>query len=185
MHTSGWRQAICLAVVVAGLASTHGAKADSTGLIAPAGTCAGADDAAAPASVQIRAMRCLIGWARSHAGLRMLRDSRLLDRSSLLRAASIRRCQNFSHTACGESFVSVFARVRYFRGRATVGENLAWGSGPGGSARATLAAWLASAPHRENLLTRGWRDEGLNLVRAASLFGAPQVTVWVLQFGRR
>jgi uncharacterized protein YkwD len=102
-----------------------------------------------------------------------------------MRAVSIRRCQSFSHTACGEPFASVFRRVGYFHGRVQVAENIAWGSGGAGSARTTLQNWLNSPPHRENLLTRRWRDEGVNLVRAPSLFGAQNVAVWVLQFGRR
>lgn len=102
-----------------------------------------------------------------------------------MRAVLIRRCQSFSHTACGQPFAAVFQRVGYFQGRARIGENIAWGSGVAGSARTTFQNWLNSPPHRENLLARGWRDEGVNFVRAPSLFGAPNVVVWVLQFGRR
>jgi uncharacterized protein YkwD len=137
----------------------------------------------APPAVQTRALRCLINWARRHGGQPTLRRSPELDRSAGLRAGEIRRCQDFSHTPCGEPFIAVFQLVGY--PLSSVGENLAWGQGRLGTARATMAGWLASPEHRQNLFEADWRDLGLARVRARSLFGRPNVTVWVAQFGRR
>jgi hypothetical protein len=39
--------------------------------------------------------------------------------------------------------------------------------------------------HRQILFDASWRDVGVARVRARSLFGRPNVTVWVAQFGRR
>lgn len=129
-------------------------------------------------------MRCLINWTRRHAGEAGLRDSAELDRSAALRARDIKRCQDFSHTPCGQSFLTVFTLVHYFTGAAAVGENLAWGQGRLGTARTAMASWLASPEHRAILYTAKWRDLGIARVRG-TLFGRPNVSLWVAQFGRR
>ncbi len=153
--------------------------------LAPRTVCRGQAAPPARAAAQVRAMRCLINWARGHNGRSLLREQSQLDRSASLRAQEIRRCQDFSHTACGRPFTLVFTAVGYFVGAASVGENLFWGQGPQGSARAALSGWLASPAHREILFTPAWRDLGLSLVKARSLFGRSNVAVWVAQFGHR
>jgi uncharacterized protein YkwD len=161
------------------------AAADASGTdLAPSGACPGQEDPAAVPAVKAAAMQCLVNWARRHRGLSVLRDSHLLDRSSRLRAAAIRRCGDFSHTPCGQSFMDVFASVGYPRA-AAVGENLFWGGGPLGSARNAFQGWLGSPAHRHVLFMRGWRGLGIGLARANQLFGAAQVSVWVTQFGSR
>jgi uncharacterized protein YkwD len=142
--------------------------------------CAGAMRASAPA-VERRSMLCLVNRVRLERGLPPLRESRALDRSALLRAREIRRCRQFSHTACGQPFGRVFARAGYRGG--TYAENLAWGMSRLGSPSWTLGAWLRSPPHRSNLYRPGWRDFGVALVRARRLFGRPDVSLWVMQFG--
>jgi uncharacterized protein YkwD len=140
---------------------------------------------AATAAAETAALRCLVNEERRARGLAPLRGSRLLDRSAQLRASAIRRCGQFSHAPCGQTFVAPFARVGYLRGGAAVAENLAWGESGLGSPRGAVDLWLRSSQHRANLLRPGWRDLGIGLVRAPSLFGRSSVTVWVVQFGRR
>jgi len=137
--------------------------------------------ASAGARTEGHALLCLVNRARAEHGLPELRESTRLDRSSRLRALAIRRCAQFSHTPCGQSFRLVFVRAGY-HGRST-GENLGWGGGRLGSPARTLAAWCSSPPHRRNLLGRRWRQVGVALVHAQHLFGARDVTVWVLQLG--
>ena len=48
-----------------------------------------------------------------------------------------------------------------------------------------MASWLGSPEHRQILFDASWRDLGVARVRALGLFGRPNVTVWVAQFGRR
>jgi uncharacterized protein YkwD len=127
-------------------------------------------------------MRCLINWTRRHAGVAALRRNAELQRSAAMRARDIERCEDFSHTPCGQPFITVFTAVHYFTGTAAVGENLFWGQGRLGSAREALAAWLASPEHRRILSTASWRD--LGIARAhGRLFGRADVTLWVAQFG--
>jgi uncharacterized protein YkwD len=177
------RGLVAASAVVAFLTAAPAAVASRLDL-APSGACPGQEDAAAPPAAKLAAMQCLVNWARRHHGLSTLRDSRQLDRSSLLRAAAIRRCRDFSHTPCGQPFMGVFAKVGYPRS-ATVGENLFWGSAALGSARGAFQGWLGSPGHRHILFMRGWRGLGIGLVRASQLFGAAEVSVWVTQFGSR
>ena len=179
----GRRGLVAVTAVAFSLAGAPHALASPLDL-APAGTCPGQEDPAATPAVKLAAMQCLVNWARRHRGLTGLHDSHRLDRSSLLRAAAIRRCQQFSHTPCGQSFMGVFARVGYPRS-AAVGENLFWGSAALGSARSAFQGWLTSPGHRHILFMRGWRGLGIGLVRASRLFGAAEVSVWVAQFGSR
>jgi uncharacterized protein YkwD len=176
---------LLLGVVAAALAfsSAPAGTTTSAGDLAPRTACQGQAATKAPPAVQIRALRCLINWARRHGGQPALRRSGELDRSAGLRAADITRCQDFSHTPCGEPFIAVFQLAGY--PFASVGENLAWGQGRLGSARTAMAGWLASPEHRQILLGANWQDLGLARVRASGLFGRPNVTLWVAQFGRR
>jgi uncharacterized protein YkwD len=136
-------------------------------------------------SPQLIAMEGFVNTTRAQHGLRALHVSYVLDRSALLKAGAIRRCQSFSHTPCGSSFLRTFQSVGYTPPPARVGENLFWGSGNLGSPASAINGWLKSPPHRANLLARGWRDMGVAAVYAPSLFGASGVWLYVLQFGRR
>ena len=130
-------------------------------------------------------LRALVNSTRAHYGLHALRRAVRLDRSALLKAEEIRSCRSFSHTPCGNSFTRTFQESGYFRGTVRVGENLYWGSGSLGTNDHAVAAWLNSPPHRANLLGRGWRDVGVGMVHSSSIFGASDVWIIVLQFGRR
>ncbi len=130
-------------------------------------------------------LRSLVNATRGQYGLSSLRLSPALAHSAALKADDIRRCGVFSHTPCGMSFARTFQQVGYLRGRVAVGENLYWGQGSLGTPSSAIAAWLASPPHRENLLGRGWRQVGIAVIHAPSLFGASDVWLYVLQFGRR
>lgn len=177
-----------LGVAAAALAFSSapaGTTTTSAGALAPRTVCHGQVATAAPQAVQLRAMRCLINWARRHGGRSALRANADLERSAGLRAGDIVRCQSFSHTPCGQAFIAVFQLVGYFVGTASVGENLAWGQGRFGSARTAMAGWLASPEHRQILFGADWRDLGVARVRATSFLGRPNVTVWVAQFGHR
>ena len=149
----------------------------------PPSACAGRSDVSTPVVVQKQALRCLVNATRTSAGLSSLRASRRLNRAAALRGAAIRRCNQFSHRPCGQSFVGVFVRAGYL-GSGEVGENLAWGQAPLGTASDALGDWLTSPEHRSNLLDPGWRDVGVAVVKAPSLFGAENVTLWVIDFGR-
>ena len=96
----------------------------------------------------------------------------------------------FSHdSANGTSFssrISVFYTARGYRSW-MVGENLLWASPDVGAARA-LKLWLASPPHRANLLNPGWRQIGLAAVHSSSapgVYGNAPTTIVTADFGAR
>lgn len=124
-----------------------------------------------------------VNVVRSQHGLPQLHRVRRLDTSALLKAEAIRSCDQFSHTPCGMPVTRTFQRTGYFRGRVRVGENLYFGTGSLGTATAAVSAWLHSPPHRENMLGH-WRDAGVGIVHAPSLFGYGDVWLFVMQFGR-
>lgn len=177
------------ALVIASVALSGSVPSTAAGsTLAPAAlpnltACPGQTDLTASASTQKQALRCVVNATRTSFGVRALRASRRLDRAAALRAAAIRRCNQFSHSPCGQSFMGVFIRSGYL-GSGLVGENLAWGESPLGTARDAVTDWLASPEHRSNLLYRSWRDVGVAMLRAPALFGAHNVTLWVIDFGR-
>jgi uncharacterized protein YkwD len=155
---------------------------DSSALQAVASACAGSTTAAGDTHSRLEAMYCGVNVVRRAYGLGSIRGSGPLNRSSLLKANAVRRC-GFTHTPCGMAFSRTFQRAGYLPARA-VGENLAWGQADLGSPLRTLAMWLNSPPHRANLLAGRWRDLGIAVERG-NMFGRDDVSLWVMQFGRR
>ena len=96
----------------------------------------------------------------------------------------------FSHdSANGGSFSSRIATFYPARGYRswTVGENLLWASPDVGPVRA-LKLWLASPPHRANLLDPRWREVGLAAVHSRSapgVYGHSPTTIVTADFGSR
>jgi uncharacterized protein YkwD len=155
---------------------------DPAALQAVTAACAGATTAGGDLHARVEAMYCGINVVRAAYGLGPVRGSGPLNRSALIKVDAVRRC-GFSHTPCGMSFTRTFRSAGYLPARA-VSENLAWGQAELGSPVHTLAMWLASPPHRANMLARTWRDLGIAVERGR-IFGRDAVCLWVMQFGRR
>ncbi len=129
-------------------------------------------------------MLCLVNAFRRSHGRRGLSTATQLQRAARLKARAIDRCDTFSHTPCGRSFSSTFVQTGYGKGAWAGGENIAWGTGVRGTVEETFRALLASPPHRANFLHASWRDVGIAL-RRGTMFGHPDVSLWVIDFGRR
>jgi uncharacterized protein YkwD len=119
-----------------------------------------------------------------------LRVSPALTAAANAHSTQMARLGYFSHdSANGSSFssrVATFYSPRGYRSW-TVGENLLWGSPDVGAARA-LKLWLASPPHRANLLSPRWREIGLVAVHARSapgVYGNAPTTIVTADFGTR
>jgi uncharacterized protein YkwD len=98
---------------------------------------------------------------RAAHGLAPLRLDRKLQRAARAHSGDMLRRNYFAHG----SFVSRLARFGVRGPR--VGENLAWGVGAGADPRRVVQQWLASPPHRANLLRRGFRRVGLGVMSGA------------------
>ena len=101
-----------------------------------------------------RAVVRVMNSVRASNGVPPLRIGRLLTRAARSHSADMARRGYFDHGA----FVR---RLRAFGVRASfVGENLASGTQPL-SAVEIVQMWIASPPHRQNLLDRGFRRVGV------------------------
>jgi hypothetical protein len=151
--------------------------------LAPAAACRSADDAAAPAAVQVRAVACLVNWARSHDSRKRLVRRPALQRAAALKGERVASCGQFSHTPCGSAVTAAVhaAGYRY----TTFGENLYAGTWGHVSARDVVSAWLQSPEHRANVLRASFRDLGTAPVRAQGLLGGADAVVWTATFGSR
>jgi len=96
----------------------------------------------------------------------------------------------FAHNSSnGEPF---WKRIKSFYGEPgygfwSVGENLFWTSGSA-TADGSMKAWMASPPHRENILDPAWRQIGIAAVSssdAPGTYGNLNVTVITTDFGVR
>ncbi|HEY5816250.1 MAG TPA: CAP domain-containing protein [Solirubrobacterales bacterium] len=153
-------------------------------LIAPAGTCPGQGNLAAPAAVQERAMACMVAFARRQAGLGELADEDALARSAEDKSLDVLRCDEFSHSACGREFTYWMEETGYTSAPCwRVGENLAWGAGEYGTVRSIFTAWMRSPGHRVNILG-DFEETGLSL-QVGTLEGLSGTHVWAQHFGSR
>jgi uncharacterized protein YkwD len=127
---------------------------------------------------------------RAANGLGRLRLSTSLSAAAGRHSTEMARRGYFSHdSANGASFSSRIEQFYPLRGfhSWTVGENLLWASPDVGALRA-LKLWLASPPHRANLLSPRWREIGLAAVHSTSapgVYGGRPATVVTADFGAR
>jgi uncharacterized protein YkwD len=181
------RSAICplvvalLAFVWLAASNAQAAAKHADRLLAPSAACPAPADSSTGA--QLTTMSCLVNYARAHAGVPALRESKTLDLAGTLKLSADLRCGVFSHTPCGQPFQTVFAAAGYPLGSAySVGENLAYGQGALGSPQAIMQAWLASPDHRQNLLSTSWTSFGVALHAGATFVGATGVALWANEF---
>jgi uncharacterized protein YkwD len=159
------------------------AAAPSAGSARTDGTMTVATRLQAALLVQVNAFR------DSH-GLMRLRLSPALTNVAKGHSAQMARLGFFSHnSANGVSFSQRIARVYGARGFRSwsVGENLVWG-GPDIAAARAFRLWVASPPHRANLLMPRWREIGLGAVHSTSapgVYGGGAATIVTADFGAR
>jgi uncharacterized protein YkwD len=116
-----------------------------------------------------------INALRGRHGLRRLAASGALARVARAYGRQMLAGGYFDHRALN----------RRLAGLSTGGENLAWQAGTP-SADRIVALWLASPPHRRNLLSPRWRRFGIGAVHgrgAGGVYGYRPVTVVVADFG--
>ena len=155
-------------------------------LLAPVRACPASDRADLPVAAQLRTMGCLVRYVRARAGLPPMRTSSDLDRAATSKIRNDLRCDEFTHTPCGVSFVAEYFRVGYAHAsRFVVGENLAWAAGPRTSPRDIMLMWLHSPGHLRNLLEPEWRDCGLAVRAHVDFLGQSGVVLWASEFGAR
>ncbi len=110
---------------------------------------------------------------RRRHGLRPLRYNARLRSAAVFHSRDMGRRGYFEHDSItGTPFwrrIERFYPSRGFRSW-TVGENLFWASDTYGAAFA-VREWMHSPPHRENILSRDWREVGIGAVYFANASG--------------
>jgi uncharacterized protein YkwD len=179
----GLLAAITVALLVAGVGVPEIARAGET-TCATGATCADARAAARRSSRVARKLARLQNAERRRHGLRRLPSHRKLARAARRHARDMIRKHYFEHVSRGNrNVVDRVAATGYNRGgRFAAQENLYWWN-PRRSAAEVLQAWMASPPHRANILGPNWDHFGLAVV-LRSPFGRGGITV-VGVFGRR
>jgi uncharacterized protein YkwD len=158
-----------------------------------ASACAGENIAPSARTIaQARtATLCLLNQQRRLHGLGRLRAHRMLQNVAQGYAGAMVQGGFFSHVSPSGSTVEQRIRqgTRYLAGalRYEIGENIAWGQGELSKPRAIVAAWMASPPHRANILRRSFREIGIGIwlgAPVAGLSGDTAVT-YTNEFGTR
>ena len=151
---------------------------------------AGADSAGRRTTSLEAALLQEVNAVRAARGLSSLKRSGGLSRAADLHTVAMLKAGVFAHEIPGAP--SLEQRLTRFY----VGDRHAWSAGENlglfgpaqPSARSVVAAWLASPPHRANLLAKGWRDAGIS-VRFAPIpggrLGADPCWLITLDLGRR
>ena len=171
------------ALVAAGLGGRAGAgQGEWAADLAPAGTCTASEDAGVPLVAKRSAILCLVNWARARHRMRALAPSRPLRRAALEKGRKVASCGVLTHAPCGTDPLAEVRSTGFRFG--LFGENI-WAGPWGVSARGIVAGWLASPPHRANVLRRGYRLLGAGAVHAPGFLGDADGAVWVTTFGTR
>jgi uncharacterized protein YkwD len=130
-----------------------------------------------------------INEIRRKARLVPLKPSAALGAAAFEQSASMAEHGFFAHESYGGSpfWKRVAAKYASRANSWSVGENLIWRS-PELNARTALDLWLRSPEHRDNILSRAWREVGLSAVHADSapgVYEGREVTILTADFGVR
>jgi uncharacterized protein YkwD len=160
-------------------------------IVLPAAAVAADGPHVAPADRLESAVLDELNLVRLEHGLRQLRLSPSLTEAADHHSLAMVRAGYFAHESPDGSHFARRIKSFYKPGAVgrkwTVGENLIWRA-ERLTARAAVAAWLASPGHRENLLFRKFREVGISAVRAVGapgVYGHLRVVVLTVDFGAR
>lgn len=150
--------------------------------------CSSANAAASQVSkrVLVRATLCVLNAERARHDLRPLRLNRKLSKAARRHSRAMARKRFFAHTSPGgTTFIDRIRRTGYLRGARSwnIGENIAWGSGGRSAPRAIATAWMNSAGHRANILSRSFGSVGIGVARGTPFGGGG--AIYTTNFGRR
>jgi uncharacterized protein YkwD len=153
-----------------------------------ASACASANASADQATKRalVRATLCVLNAERAKHRLAPLRLNHRLSRAARRHSRAMARRHFFSHDSLnGSSFVDRIRRTGYLSGAHTwyIGENIAYGSGQLSAPRSIGRAWMNSAGHRANILSRSFRSIGIGIA-SGTPYGRGGAT-YTTDFGRR
>lgn len=164
------------ATFIAGVVATAlGLPALLAPATASAAACAGAGGTPTSGAKTVKAILCLVNKERGKRGLKPLKLDRRLAKAARGHSNDMVQRRFFDHTAPGDvTFVERIQRQRYTAGARSwsVGENLAWGTGPLATPQRIVAGWMKSPGHRANILSKRFREIGIGIARGVPVAGA-------------
>ena len=152
--------------------------------------CANADVAPTAANVAVvrAAVLCLHNRERGARGLPKLREHAALREAAEGHSVQMVDAQFFSHDAVdGRDMVDRILGAGYARGQAwSLGENIAWGTGPLATAAGIHRSWMRSPGHKANILRRQFREIGIGIAVGAPVdAGGQHGATYTADFGVR
>lgn len=141
-----------------------------------------------------RATRCLVNRERAKHGLPRLRANDDLLKSSRWQGFDMLGHAYFDHARPdGPKFADRILRFGYAQAAAgyEIGENIGWASDSIASPKQMVKMWMNSPPHRENILTKTFRDQAIGAIWSAGGVGGAYAdsngpfVIYVNQFGRQ
>ena len=112
-----------------------------------------------------QAVLCLVNEQRKDAGLKPLERSKKLQKAAQRHNDRMVGTGCFAHECAGEAGLDIrLESVDYLGGGLSswaYGENIAWGMQDQATPRAIVGAWMDSAGHRANILSRSFREIGV------------------------
>lgn len=162
--------------------------AGASAATAKASSCRGANlrPSASDARIVEAATLCLIDRVRLDHHLPPLRSNRDLGAVASSQVASMVRLNYFADVRpTGQTAMKLISATRY--PAVAVGQNIAWGAGRSTTPARIVAAWMASPPHREIILSGDFRDAGVGVTPAvpAVLSAARRGAVYAIELGAR
>ena len=131
---------------------------------------------------------CLLNDVRAQRGLGRLRTNDRLSAAAGNHSSDMVRKRYFAHTSrSGKDVVDRLNHTGYIPGATSwaVGENLAWGSGARSTPRSIVSAWMNSAGHRHNILSRRFREIGIGVKFDTPVGSYPTGATYTTTFGAR
>jgi len=152
-------------------ATSSGASDDVAPLADLETPCAGADVPFSAETVETAraAATCLVNQERARQDLGALTRNPALESAAQGHTQDMITRDFFAHD--NPSGASMLDRIRgagYLTGATSfsVGENIAFAAGGGATPRGIVASWMASPPHRANILNAAFREAGMGFVAA-------------------
>jgi uncharacterized protein YkwD len=136
-----------------------------------------------------RAVMCLINERRENYGVHPLDRNKHMQRAAQRHSNKMEDSGCFSHQCYGEG--SLDTRLRstgYLSGSMSswgYSENIAWGRKRHATPRAIVGAWMASPPHRANILNGSFDDMGVGFAQGTPYKEGANGGIYTADFGRR
>lgn len=159
-----------LALAIPVVAGATRVRAPSRVVLAAAALCANTQLQPTPENLaQIEtATLCLINAERAARGEAALRSNADLRGTAQRHSEAMLRHNYFGHVSPGGSTPETRIQASGYVGSQVtewgVAENVGWGPTGGATPAAAVAKWMASPPHRANILTAAYRDTGIGVV---------------------